>query len=73
MTDEITPSEKKEKKVDIQVQGSSDPVYGLGLIGAWVYYIGRANTPQERLRGFFKAFAWPAILVYELLKFFNRE
>lgn len=74
MTDEITPSEKKEKKVDIQVQNSSaEAVYGLGLIGAWVYYIGRATTPQDRLRGFFKAFAWPAILVYEWLKFFQKE
>ena len=73
MSVEINPAEQHEKKINVQVQGSSDPVYGLGLIGAWVYYIGRATTPQERLRGFFKAFAWPAILVYELLKFFQKE
>jgi hypothetical protein len=43
------------------------------LIGAWVYYIGRAVTPQEKIRGFFKAFVWPAFVVYGLLKFLEKE
>jgi hypothetical protein len=74
MTTEITPTEQQGKKVDVKVQGGgSDTVYGLGLIGAWVYYIGRATTPEERIKGFFKGFAWPAILVYKLLEFFYKE
>jgi len=58
----------------MQYQGSSsDAVYGIGLIGAWVYYIGRATTTQERIKGFFKGFAWPAFVVYRLLEFLDRE
>jgi len=53
--------------------GGSDSVYGLGMIGAWVYYIGRASTPRLRVLGFLKGMVWPAMLVYELLKFFNED
>ena len=74
MDTELETPEQEEKKYNIQLQNrSSDTVYGLGLIGAWVYYIGRATTPQEKLRGFFKAFTWPAILVYKLFKFLEKE
>lgn len=73
MSTEIQPAELGGRKVNVQVQGSSNPVYGIGLIGAWVYYIGRAGDFRQGVIGFFKAFAWPAILVYELLKFFQKE
>jgi hypothetical protein len=53
--------------------GGSDSVYGLGMIGAWVYYIGRATTPRLRVLGFLKGLVWPAMLVYEMLKFVNEE
>lgn len=53
--------------------GGSDSVYGLGMIGAWVYYIGRATTPRLRVIGFLKGLVWPAMLVYEILKFLNDE
>jgi len=48
--------------------GGSDAVYGLGLIGAWVYYIGTATTFWMGLRGILKGIFWPAILVYEFMK-----
>ncbi len=74
MDTELETIEKEEKKYNIQLQNrSSDTVYGLGLIGAWVYYIGRATTPQEKIRGFFTAFVWPAILVYKLFEFLEKE
>lgn len=53
--------------------GGSDSVYGLGMIGAWVYYIGRAKTPRLRVIGFLKGLVWPAMLVYEGLKFLNED
>jgi hypothetical protein len=74
MTTEIKPTECENGKIQVKVQGgASETVYAFGLIGAWVYYIGRATTFQERVEGFFKAFAWPAILVYALLDFFKKE
>lgn len=73
MTTEITPT-KKEENVNVQVHGgSSGAVYGLGLIGACVYYISRATTPREKALGFLKALVWPAFMVYELFLFLHKE
>jgi hypothetical protein len=49
--------------------GSSNAIYGLGLIGAAVYYIGAATSFWGGVLGFLKALVWPAFMVYELLKF----
>lgn len=43
-------------------------VYGLGLIGAAIYYISQASTFWMGFIGFLKALVWPAFLVYEALK-----
>ncbi|HQQ13800.1 MAG TPA: hypothetical protein PK855_11600 [Bacteroidales bacterium] len=48
---------------------SNGAVYGLGLIGAAVYYISVATGFWAGLLGFLKALVWPAFLVYEVLKF----
>ena len=74
MTTELTTSEREDQKVNVQVHGgSSGAVYGLGLIGACIYYISRATTPQQKLLGFFKGLVWPAFLVYELLELLHKE
>ena len=74
MSTELNLTEQENKGKEVKIQGgSSDAVYGIGLIGAWVYYIGRATTTQEKVRGFFKGLAWPAFLVYELFEFLNKE
>ncbi len=49
--------------------GTSGAVYGLGFIGALVYYIQQAPTFWDGVVGFFKALFWPAMLVYKLLGF----
>ena len=55
MTIEIFPTEQEDQKIELNDQGgASEAVYGLGLIGAWVYYFGRATTTGERVKGFFK-------------------
>ncbi len=43
-------------------------VYGLGFIGAAVYYISTAASFWAGVLGFLKAIVWPAFLVFELLK-----
>jgi hypothetical protein len=48
---------------------SSNAVYGLGFIGASIYYISTATTFWIGVVGFLKAMVWPAFLVYELLKY----
>jgi hypothetical protein len=46
-----------------------EAVYGLGLIGAAIYYISVAAGFWMGVLGFFKALIWPVFLVYEALKF----
>lgn len=47
---------------------SGNAVYGLGFIGAAVYYISTATSFWMGALGVLKAFVWPAFLVYGLLK-----
>lgn len=49
--------------------GGGNAVYGLGLIGAIVYYIQQAEGFWAVLLAILKAFVWPAFVVYDLLKF----
>jgi hypothetical protein len=45
-------------------------VYGLGFIGAAVYYFWAADKFWEFVLAIPKAIVWPAIVVFELLKSF---
>jgi len=49
--------------------GGGDVVYGLGLIGALVWYIGQADGFWAGVLGVLKAIVWPAFVVYDLLRF----
>jgi hypothetical protein len=60
---------KKNFKHDIRSCGPAGAFYGLGFIGAAVYYISQATTFWTGVLGFLKAIVWPAFLVYELLGF----
>lgn len=52
-----------------QKSGSAgDAVYGLGLVGAAIYFISSATTFWAGVIGFLKAIVWPAFLVYEAFK-----
>ncbi len=53
----------------IREGGASGAVYGLGFIGAAIYFIGQAASFWPGVLGVLKAFVWPAFLVYEALKF----
>ena len=59
------------------VRTSSPPqpggaIYGLGMIGALVWFWQQAETPGERVVAVLKAFVWPAFLVYEAFRAFKR-
>ncbi len=44
-------------------------VYGLGFIGAVIYFISVATSFWVGVLGFLKAIVWPVFLVYELFKY----
>ena len=49
-------------------RGGGDAVYGLGLIGALVWFWQQADGGGEHVVGVLKALVWPAFMVYEALK-----
>jgi hypothetical protein len=44
-------------------------VYGLGFIGAFIYFISHATSFGMGVLGVLKAVIWPVILVYKALEF----
>jgi len=70
MTTEIKSNGQEIRKQKVAYRGgASDAVYGFGLIGAWIYYISHATTFWLGVLGILKGIVWPAMLVYELLKY----
>ena len=60
---------KKEVKVVNKYSGggAGGAFYGLGFIGALVYFIQHSTTFVDGLIGLLKAIVWPALLVYKIL------
>ncbi len=62
--------EKRDRKWK-RYGGGGGAVYGLGLIGAVIYYFQHSVVFMDYVIGFLKALVWPAFLihkVFELLK-----
>ncbi len=76
MNEEIKSDVQGAEKKKCCSRGSRDAcsagggaVYGLGLVGAAVYYIQHAATFWAGVIGILKALVWPAFVVYKLLGF----
>lgn len=50
---------------------ASNAVYGLGFLGALVYFIQHASSFWMGVLGILKALIWPALLIYSALGYFN--
>jgi hypothetical protein len=60
----------KEEKTKNKYRGAGagcGAVYGLGFIGAVVYYIQNSPTFMDGVIGVLKAMVWPAFLIYRVL------
>lgn len=53
------------------MNGGAGAVYGLGFVGAAIYFIQHATNFGEGVIGVLKAIVWPAFLIHRLLGFFN--
>lgn len=49
---------------------TNEAVYGLGFIGAAIFYISTATGFWIGVLGILKAIIWPVFIVYDALKFF---
>lgn len=60
---------KEARKCRSHEKGPGGAIYGLGLIGAAIYYISTATSFWVGVLGFLKAIVWPVFLVLEVLKY----
>jgi hypothetical protein len=68
-TDIPAPRPEPRPRTKVINHAGGQAVYGLGFIGAAVFYISQATSLGMGLLGFLKAIFWPAFLVYEALKY----
>ena len=54
---------------DVQNTAPAGAVYGLGFIGAAIYFISVATSFWMGVLGFLKAIIWPVLLVYQAFKY----
>jgi hypothetical protein len=59
----VVEKRERDRRPPTPAQGGG-AVYGLGMIGALVWYWSQAESPQERALAVLKALVWPAFLVY---------
>lgn len=68
MTTETNESRPWRERVIYKGRGASEAVYGLGLLGAWFYYITTAPDFMTGALGILKGIFWPGFLVYEAMR-----
>ena len=67
----MSDEQKKDcskKNYNHKASAASGAGYGLGMIGAAIYFISQATSFWLGVLGFLKALVWPAILVFEALR-----
>ncbi len=57
-----------QQVVKKKVVKQSSGVYGLGFIGALIYFIQHATGFWDGVLGVLKALVWPAMLVYKVFE-----
>ena len=63
-----TPAPAPGRRMNQGSAGGGNAVYGLGLIGALVYFVQHADGFGGFLLAVLKALVWPAFLVYEAFR-----
>ncbi len=65
----VSKKSTKKSKCNISCCDSISAVYGLGFIGAAIYYISTATGFWMGVLGVLKAIVWPALVVFKLLQY----
>ena len=58
---------KKMNKICMSHKDSTGCIYGLGFLGAAIYYISTATGFWMGVLGFLKAIVWPVFVVMKIL------
>jgi hypothetical protein len=65
----MTMTEQRRSGGQSTATGVAGGGYGLGFLGALVYFIQAADSFWEGAYGVFQAIFWPAFLVYRVFEF----
>ncbi|MBU4016207.1 hypothetical protein KKF69_01880 [Patescibacteria group bacterium] len=49
-------------------QAGSGAIYGLGILGALVYFLQHSTSFLDGFIGIFKAIFWPGVILYKVLE-----
>jgi len=52
----------------MKCNAGSGAIYGIGTLGALVYFLQHATSFVEVIMGFFKAVFWPGVVLYRILE-----
>lgn len=61
--------EKNDKTCKCTCKNSGGSIYGLGFVGALIYFVPEASGFWPVIVAMLKALVWPAFLVYQAFKF----
>ena len=67
MTTDTPVTQQQRPIVKNVYNNAGNAVYGLGLIGAAVYFIQHSPTFWMGVVGLLKAIIWPALVIYKVL------
>lgn len=62
-------SDDKWRHVHSAGSGGAGAFYGIGFVGALVYFILQAESFWDIVLGILKSIVWPAIFVYKIFEF----
>ena len=68
MPDEKMDEECSRRRWRGEGAGGGNAVYGLGFIGALIYFLQHASSFGMGVLGILKALVWPVLLVYKALE-----
>ncbi len=68
MTEQMQATNQPRPTTKVINRSAGQAVYGLGFIGALIYYIQHAATFGMGLLGLLKAIVWPAMIIYRVLE-----
>jgi hypothetical protein len=52
--------------------GAAGAIYGLGILGAWVWFFQQADAFWQYVWAFFQGILWPAFMVYDVFRVLHR-
>jgi hypothetical protein len=66
-----TPSSAETRIIKVTGNNTAGVIYGLGWLGAVIYFIQHAPSFWGAILGILEAVIWPILLVYKALEFFH--